>query len=100
MAPVAVELQHETKSNAKLGAKGTTTSGKSLQIRTYPQFETLEEERVYRKQHLAAAYRVHVVPWQTTERLSLTGLGLPTEASTKVSRDTCELCVCCSNLDD
>ncbi|KAH8879725.1 arad-like aldolase/epimerase [Thozetella sp. PMI_491] len=58
MAPTAVELIGETAINAKLGAKGTTTSGKKLQIRTYPQFASLEEERLYRKQHLAAAYRI------------------------------------------
>ncbi|KAI0472674.1 arad-like aldolase/epimerase [Xylariaceae sp. FL0804] len=37
---------------------GTTKSGKKLNIRTYPKFDTLEEERLYRKQHLAAAFRV------------------------------------------
>lgn len=58
MTPSAVELQNETAINAKLGAKGLTTSGKRLNIRTYPKFESLEEERLYRKQHLAAAYRM------------------------------------------
>ncbi|KAI1468067.1 arad-like aldolase/epimerase [Daldinia caldariorum] len=37
---------------------GTTKSGKKLNIRTYPEFEDLEDERLYRKQHLAAAFRV------------------------------------------
>lgn len=37
---------------------GTTKSGKKLNIRTYPKFEKLEDERLYRKQHLAAAFRV------------------------------------------
>jgi hypothetical protein len=37
---------------------GRTKSGKALRIRKYPTFENLEQERVYRKQHLAAAYRV------------------------------------------
>lgn len=37
---------------------GKTKSGKALKIRQYPKFETLEEERVYRKQHLAAAFRI------------------------------------------
>lgn len=37
---------------------GRTTSGKTLNIRKYPVFQTLEEERLYRKQHLAAAYRI------------------------------------------
>lgn len=58
MAPSATEIKGETADNAKLGAKGTTTSGKKLHIRTYPKFDSLEEERLYRKQHLAAAYRV------------------------------------------
>lgn len=37
---------------------GRTTSEKVLKIRSYPKFEKLEDERLYRKQHLAAAYRV------------------------------------------
>ncbi|KAF2015103.1 class II aldolase/adducin domain protein [Aaosphaeria arxii CBS 175.79] len=37
---------------------GRTTSGQALQIRRYPTFKTPEDERLYRKQHLAAAYRV------------------------------------------
>lgn len=37
---------------------GKTKSGQDLRIRSYPQFATLEEERLYRKQHLAAAFRV------------------------------------------
>lgn len=37
---------------------GTTKSGKKLKIRSYPKFENLEDERLYRKQHLAAAFRV------------------------------------------
>jgi ribulose-5-phosphate 4-epimerase/fuculose-1-phosphate aldolase len=37
---------------------GRTTSGASLKIRKYPTFASLEDERVYRKQHLAAAYRI------------------------------------------
>ena len=47
--------------NAKLGALGKTTSGKKLKIRSYPKFESLEEERLYRKQHLAAAFRIFAV---------------------------------------
>jgi len=58
MAPTATTLTSESVSNASVGAKGTTTSGKKLKIRSYPQFESLEEERLYRKQHLAAAFRV------------------------------------------
>ncbi|KAJ5604482.1 hypothetical protein N7510_009636 [Penicillium lagena] len=37
---------------------GRTKDGRLLKIREYPKFATLEEERVYRKQHLAAAFRV------------------------------------------
>ena len=58
MSPSAAELVGETAVNATLGAKGKTVSGKRLQIRTYPKFDSLEEERLYRKQHLAAAYRM------------------------------------------
>lgn len=35
-----------------------TKDGRKLRVRTYPKFDTLEEERLYRKQHLAAAFRV------------------------------------------
>ncbi|KAH8900185.1 class II aldolase/adducin domain protein [Thozetella sp. PMI_491] len=37
---------------------GLTKDGRNLKIRRYPKFSTLEEERLYRKQHLAAAFRV------------------------------------------
>ena len=37
---------------------GKTKDGRTLKIREYPKFETLQEERVYRKQHLAAAFRI------------------------------------------
>jgi hypothetical protein len=37
---------------------GRTTSGRALNVRRYPTFERKEDERLYRKQHLAAAYRV------------------------------------------
>ncbi|KAH7327534.1 class II aldolase/adducin N-terminal [Rhexocercosporidium sp. MPI-PUGE-AT-0058] len=58
MAPSATTLVGESAGNAKLGALGTTVSGKKLKIRAYPKFDTLEEERQYRKQHLAAAFRI------------------------------------------
>lgn len=38
--------------------RGRTADGRRLKIREYPKFDTLEEERLYRKQHLAAAFRV------------------------------------------
>jgi hypothetical protein len=37
---------------------GRAKDGRLLKIREYPKFTTLEEERMYRKQHLAAAFRV------------------------------------------
>lgn len=40
-----------------LGSMGKTKSGKTLKIRSYPKFDNLEDERLYRKQHLAAAFR-------------------------------------------
>ncbi|WPH03003.1 putative class II aldolase/adducin [Acrodontium crateriforme] len=58
MAPIATQLNGESATNIASGAMGKTTSGKSLKIRSYPTFNSLEEERLYRKQHLAAAYRV------------------------------------------
>lgn len=43
---------------SQVQSSGKTKSGKVLKIRTYPKFDTLEDERLYRKQHLAAAFRV------------------------------------------
>ncbi|KAF5007172.1 hypothetical protein FDECE_6482 [Fusarium decemcellulare] len=37
---------------------GKAKDGRQLKIRSRPKFESLEEERVYRKQHLAAAFRI------------------------------------------
>lgn len=59
MAPsVDIHTESATDHNVKLGALGKTKSGKKLKIRSYPQFDNLEQERLYRKQHLAAAFRV------------------------------------------
>jgi len=58
MAPALGVFDDSHAENRTLGALGKTTSGKRLKIRTYPKFESLEEERLYRKQHLAAAFRV------------------------------------------
>ncbi|RDW82556.1 hypothetical protein BP6252_03668 [Coleophoma cylindrospora] len=58
MAPTATELIGESESNVRVGALGKTVSGKKLKIRSYPEFSSLEEERLYRKQHLAAAFRI------------------------------------------
>jgi ribulose-5-phosphate 4-epimerase/fuculose-1-phosphate aldolase len=48
----------ESSDNRSVAAMGRTTSGKALQVRKYPAFSSLEDERLYRKQHLAAAYRI------------------------------------------
>jgi hypothetical protein len=56
--PTATALKNESGDNVKLGALGRTVSGKKLNIRTYPRYDNLEDERMYRKQHLAAAFRV------------------------------------------
>jgi hypothetical protein len=58
MAPALDVYDSATPSNVTVGALGTTVSGKKLKIREYPKFESLVEERLYRKQHLAAAFRV------------------------------------------
>jgi ribulose-5-phosphate 4-epimerase/fuculose-1-phosphate aldolase len=57
IAPQRVD-HAESHSNRHVAAMGRTTSGRALKIRSYPHFHTLEDERLYRKQHLAAAYRV------------------------------------------
>jgi hypothetical protein len=58
MAPALDVYDADNKENRTVGALGKTTSGKKLKIRAYPEFSSLEEERLYRKQHLAAAFRV------------------------------------------
>lgn len=57
MAPALDVYDDSFEENVRLGALGKTKSGKKLKIRSYPKFESLEEERLYRKQHLAAAFR-------------------------------------------
>lgn len=51
-------LKGEDDNNKRLGGMGRTKDGRKLKVRAYPSFDSLEEERLYRKQHLAAAYRV------------------------------------------
>ncbi|KAL6244827.1 hypothetical protein RBB50_008355 [Rhinocladiella similis] len=58
MAPALDVYDSSSKENRTVGALGKTVSGKTLRIRAYPKFDSLEEERLYRKQHLAAAFRV------------------------------------------
>lgn len=58
MAPTATVLLNEDRTNAASGALGLAKDGRKLKIRSYPKFDTLLEERIYRKQHLAAAFRV------------------------------------------
>lgn len=58
MSPsVDIQKAPAADNNAKMGAMGKTASGKMLKIRSYPKFANLEDERLYRKQHLAAAFR-------------------------------------------
>lgn len=47
-----------TSGNINPAARGKTKDGRNLRIRSYPEFASLEEERLYRKQHLAAAFRI------------------------------------------
>ncbi|KZM22371.1 hypothetical protein ST47_g6474 [Ascochyta rabiei] len=58
VAPGQTVNHNDHVDNQSVTAMGLTTSGTRLKIRKYPTFSSLEEERVYRKQHLAAAYRI------------------------------------------
>ncbi|OAG09402.1 arad-like aldolase/epimerase [Paraphaeosphaeria sporulosa] len=59
VTPTLPRVDHaQSSDNQTVAAMGRTASGKDLQIRKYPTFERKEDERLYRKQHLAAAYRV------------------------------------------
>lgn len=58
MAPALGVYDDSSADNRTVGALGKTTSGKKLKIRAYPRFDSLEQERLYRKQHLAAVFRV------------------------------------------
>ncbi|RYP63197.1 hypothetical protein DL771_009371 [Monosporascus sp. 5C6A] len=53
----AVEAQKKQENPPQVQVMGRAKDGRNLKIRTYPQFASLEE-REYRKQHLAAAFRV------------------------------------------
>lgn len=54
----SVDINNRTAKPAQLQVLGKTKDGRNLKIRSYPKFENLEDERLYRKQHLAAAFRV------------------------------------------
>ncbi|KAL4950784.1 class II aldolase/adducin N-terminal [Aspergillus filifer] len=72
MAPTTIDIQTpadvpikaaptsttRTDKPSQLQVLGKTKSGKTLKIRSYPKFDNLEDERLYRKQHLAAAFRL------------------------------------------
>jgi ribulose-5-phosphate 4-epimerase/fuculose-1-phosphate aldolase len=58
MAPALAVFDSTSEDNQKTGALGMTASGRQLRIRSYPKFTSVEDERLYRKQHLAAAFRV------------------------------------------
>ena len=49
---------NKTSTPPQIQVLGKTKDGRNLKIRSYPKFNTLEEERLYRKQHLAAAFRI------------------------------------------
>lgn len=57
MPPAIGVFDDSTADNVTVGALGKTTSGKKLKIRSYPKFDSLHDERLYRKQHLCAAFR-------------------------------------------
>lgn len=58
-AAAGLRVDHaESHENRTVAAMGRTKSGQALKIRKYPAFSSLEDERLYRKQHLAAAYRI------------------------------------------
>ncbi len=58
MAPSATVLADQSEVNQKYGGFGKGEDGRSLNIKSYPQFETLEDERLYKQQHLAGAFRI------------------------------------------
>ena len=58
VAPGQTVNHNDSTDNQSIGAMGLAASGARLKVRKYPTFSSLEEERLYRKQHLAAAYRV------------------------------------------
>ena len=51
-------LTSERAGPTQIQSSGNTKDGRKLKPRAYPKFENLEDERLYRKQHLAAAFRV------------------------------------------
>ncbi|KAJ6172734.1 hypothetical protein N7470_001801 [Penicillium chermesinum] len=48
----------KTGTPSQIQSLGKTKDGRNLKIRSYPKFDNLEDERQYRKQHLAAAFRI------------------------------------------
>ena len=54
----AVQAKTERPPPPQVRSMGLTKDGRNLKIRRQPKFNTLEEERLYRKQHLAGAFRV------------------------------------------
>lgn len=59
-APVLKTKPPDVRGPAHTGVQslGLAKDGRMLNIRKYPSFTNLEDERLYRKQHLAAAFRV------------------------------------------
>lgn len=59
VAPNALTVSERLKATeVRFQSLGKAKDGRLLKIREHPKFATLEEERVYRKQHLAAAFRI------------------------------------------
>ena len=58
MAPSVDVYDNGSQDNRTVAALGKTKSGKQLKIRSYPTHLTPEEDRLYRKQHLACAFRI------------------------------------------
>ena len=58
MAPALDVYDDSSKDNRTVAALGKTVDGRKLKIRKYPTDISPEEHRLYRKQHLAAAFRI------------------------------------------
>ena len=58
MAPPLDVYDDSSKDNRTVAALGKTVDGRKLKIRKYPTDISPEEHRLYRKQHLAAAFRI------------------------------------------
>lgn len=55
---IFVSGMHKESNPPEIQVQARTKDGRPLRMRTEPKFDNLEDERLYRKQHLAAACRV------------------------------------------